>query len=352
MNFNVIKALVAKDFSLFFRNKFYTFISIIGLVVYLVIYFVMPPSVDEELGIGVYAPVMPPAFKLVQQDEGVAFEMFDSEDALKDAVTAGDYAVGMALPADIMDKFNAGEKPNIVLYYSSDAPDEIKDTVEVMVRELAYMQTGHPLAIDVSAEVLGPDMLGAQIATRDRMRLMLAIMLIMFEMLGLASLIAEEVEAGTIRALLVTPMSTRELFAAKLIMGVGLTFTQGVLFMAIVGGLNHQPIIVLLALLLGSILFTGSGFLIASISRDMLSSMGWGIVVLLIYSIPSFGIMFPGIVTGWAKVIPSYYLTDILHKASNFNAGWGDVWLNMLILTGFIAVVIWAGTTVLRRKFQ
>jgi len=352
MNWRVIKALVAKDFSLFFRNRFYTLITILGIVVYLIIYFVMPPSVDEELEIGLYAPVMPPVFTQIQEEEGLEFEIFESGEALKEAITQGTCQAGVALPADIMEKFAAGQKPQISLYFPADAPDEIRDTVETMVRELAYLQTGQSLAIDLSTEILGPDMLGEQIPIRDRLRILLAVMLIMFEMMGLSSLISEEVEQGTIQALLVTPMSVRELFAAKLIIGVSLAFIQGVLFMAIVGGLNSQPLIIITALLLGSILFTGSGFLIASLARDMLTSMGWGITILLIYSIPAFGIMLPGTITDWAKAIPSYYLANTIHQASNFNAGWGDVWLNLLILLGFNLVIVWGGIIALRRKLQ
>ncbi len=352
MNWRVIKALIVKDFSLFFRNRFYALITVLGIVFYLIIYFVMPPSVDEKLEVGLYAPVMPPVFTQIQEEEGLEFEIFESEEALKEAIINGVHEAGVALPADIMEKFASGQKPLITLYFSADAPDEIKDTVETVIRELSYLQTGQALAIDISAETLGPDMLGEQIPIRDRMRLMLVIVLIMFEMMGLASLISEEVEQGTIQALLVTPMSVRELFAAKLIMGVSLAFIQGVLFMAIVGGLNSQPLIILIALLLGSILFTGTGFLIASLSRDMLTSMGWGITLLLIYSIPLFGIMFPGTITDWAKAIPSYHLADVIHQASNFNAGWGDVWLNLLILLGFNLVIVWGGIMALRRKFQ
>ena len=352
MNLGVIKALAAKDFALFFRNRFYTYITVIGIVFYLIIYFVMPSSVDENLEIGLYASVLPPVFELIQEEEGLDIVLFEAEESLKEAVTDGVYQAGIALPADIMEKFASGEKPRIMLYFSTDTLDEVKDAVETMVRELAYLQTSQALAIDISAEVLGRDMLGEQIPIRDRMRILLAIMLIMFEMMGLASLISEEVEQGTIRALLVTPMSARELFTAKLIMGVSLTFTQGVLFMAIVGGLNNQLLITIIALLLGSALFTGTGFLIASLARDMLSSMGWGITALLIYSIPSFGIMFPGIITDWAKAIPSYYLADTIHQASNFNAGWGDTWTNILILLGFNIVIIWGGIMALRRRFQ
>jgi ABC-2 type transport system permease protein len=352
MNLGIIKALVAKDFALFFRNRFYSYITVIGIVFYLIIYFVMPSSVDENLEVGIYAPVLPPVFELIQEEEGLDIVLFESEESLKEAVTDGVYQAGIALPADIMDKFASGEKPRIILYFSTDTLGEVKDAVETMVRELAYLQTGQALAIDISAEILGQDMLGEQVPIRDRIRILLVIMIIMFEMMGLASLITEEVEQGTIRALLVTPMSVRDLFIAKLIMGTSLALIQGILFMAIVGGFNQQALIIILALLLGCTLFTGTGFLIASLARDMLSSMGWGITILLIYSIPSFSVMFPGIITDWAKAIPTYYLADTLHQASNFNAGWGDNWINILILIGLNTIIIWGGIMALRRRFQ
>jgi ABC-2 type transport system permease protein len=352
MNFGVIKALVAKDFALFFRNRFYSLITVLGIITYLIIYFVMPSSVDEELEIGLYAPVLPPVFEVIQQGEGIEFELYDSDEALKEAITDGAHIAGVTLPADIMEKFASGLKPVVTLYFPAYAPDEIKDTIETMIRELAYLQTGQTLAIEVSAEILGPDLLGEQIPIRDRMRLMLAIVLIMFEMMGLASLISEEVEHDTIRALLVTPMSVRDFFTAKLIMGTSLAFVQGALFMAIVGGLNSQPFIVLTALLLGSILFTGSGFLIASLAKDMLTSMGWGITIFLIYSIPAFGVIFPGTVTDWVRAIPTYYLTNTIHQASNFNAGWSGIWTDLLILLAFIIVIVWGGIMALRRKFR
>ncbi|HEX78860.1 MAG TPA: ABC transporter permease [Dehalococcoidia bacterium] len=352
MNLSVIRALVAKDFALFFRNRFYAYITFLGIVFYLIIYFVMPSSVDEELDIGLYAPVLPPAFKVLQTEEGFNIVSFDSDESLKDAVTEGIYHAGVSLPVDIMEKFTSGEKPLVTLYFSTSATEEVVNAIETTVRELAYLQTGQTLAIDISSEVLGTDMLGNQIPTRDRLRVMLVIVLVMFEMMGLASLISEEVEQGTIRALLITPMSTRELFAGKLIMGTGLAFVQGVLFMAIVGGLNQQSLLIITMLLLGSAMFTGTGFLVASLSRDMLSSMGWGVTILLIYAIPAFGVMFPGIITGWAKAIPSYYLVDTVHRASNFNASWGENWVNLLILFGFNIVIIWCGIMALRRRFQ
>lgn len=351
MNSGIIRVLVAKDLSLFFRNRFYAAVTALGIVFYIVIYLVMPSSVDEELEIGLYAPVLPPVFELIQ-GEGLEIEVFETEEALIEAVTEGRYAAGVALPADIMEKFALGQKPQITLYSPADAPPEITDAVEIMVKELAYLQTGQPLAIEVSAEILGRDMLGKQIPPRDRLRPLLAIMIIMFETMGLASLISEEIEQGTAQALLVTPMTVQDLFLAKGIMGVGLAFGQAVLFMAIVGGLASQPLIILTTLLLGGMLVTGAGFLVASLAKDMMSVMAWGFVVIIVFAIPAFGILFPGTISGWVRAIPSYYLADTVHQAASFGAGWGDIWSNLLILLGFNLVIVWGGIMALRRKFR
>jgi len=351
LSVRIVTALVAKDLSLFFRNKFFGLITGLGIVAYIVIYFVMPSSVNETLQIGLYAEVVPPAFEQVSE-EGIVFETFESEDALIEAVTEGQYASGVALPPDILDLLASGEKPQISIYSAADTPEEVTDAVEVIIRELAYLQAGQPLAVDISVEVLGPDMLGQQIPIRDRMRPLLAVFLVMFEMIGLASLITDEVQQGTGRALLVTPMTVKDLFAAKGLLGVSLAFVQAALFMAVVGGMSSQPLIILTALLLGAVLVTGFAFLIASLSRDMMSALGWGMVILIIFIIPAFGILFPGTVSTWTKIIPSYYLADTVHQASAFGAGWGDVSLNLFILVGFDVAVIWAGIIALGRRFR
>jgi ABC-2 type transport system permease protein len=351
MNWRIIGTLISKDLSLFFRKRAITVLTFVGLIFYLVIYFVMPSSVDENLKIGLYTPMPLPAFTQVQE-EGLEITAVDSEVALKEGVIDGSYIVGISLPADIMEKFSSGQKPTIDLYFTPDVPEETKESMEVLIRELAYLQTGQTLALDVSEEVLGPDMLGTPIPPRDRLRPLLAVFIIMMELLGLANLISEEVERRTAQALLVTPTTVTELFVAKSIAGIGLAFVQAVLIMVIIGGMNVQPLIVLVTLLLGAALATGISFLIAARAKDFMSVMSWSFPVLIILIVPSFSVMFPGAVTGWVKVIPSYYLVDTIHRAANYGSGWADVWLNLLILLGFTLAITWAGIFVLRRKFQ
>jgi len=351
MNWRIINALVSKDFSLFFRNRFFSIVTVIGIIFYIIIYFVMPRTVDESLNIGLYSPVMIPSFEQAGE-EGLDVQVVQSEEELKEGVIEGQYIAGIALPADIMENLLSGQKPKLSVYFASDVPEEIKDTIEVIIRELAYQQAGQQLNVEIKEEIIGPDMMGMQVPPRDRMRPLLAVMLLIFETYGLANLISEEVERRTVQALLITPMTIKGFFIAKGIVGISLAFGQAVLFMAIVGGINQQPLIIITTLLLGAVLVTGIGFIIASLSKDFMSVLAWGMVALIPLFIPSFGVMFPGAVTDWIKVIPSYYMVDTVHRAANFGAGWGDIWLNLIILLAFDIVLVLIGIIVLRRKAQ
>jgi ABC-2 type transport system permease protein len=352
MKIRTIKALLKKDLALFMSNRFYLLITIVGLIFYIGVYFVLPKQVDESFSLAMYAPVMPPAFAQITESEGADIKYYPDEASLKQAVLNGNYQVGVALPPDIMTTWAAGGKPEIKIYYSSTAPAEVSAAVTALVKELAYAQTGQALNYQTSEEILGPDMLGNQIALRDRMKPLLAIFILLVEILTLASLIATEIEQGTARALLITPLSTSELFMAKGVLGVGLAFIQAIIFMGLVGGLSHQPLIILTTLIIGCLMVVGIGFLVASLARDVNAVTGWGMLILIILTIPGFGTAIPGLISNWAKVIPSYYLTDTVSRVANYGAGWGDISTNLIILAAFTALVIWAGMATLRRRYR
>ncbi len=351
MNWQIVSALIAKDFKLYFRNRFFALITVLALVAYIAIYFVMPRTVDETLEMAVYAPVLPPILEQAES-QGLEFVLMESEEQLKEAIVGGKYLAGVVVPPDLMDKLISGEKGRLDVYFSTDTPKELRDSITVLLEEMAYLQTGQMLSVRVSLEVLGRDMVGIQIPARDRLLPMLAVTILMMEMLGLASLISSEVVGRTIQALLITPMTIRGLFAAKLIMGVSLAFAQVLLFMAVTGGLSQQPLIIILALLLGAIMATGIGFLVASASKEMTTVMAWGMPAIIVLSVPAFGVLAPGTVSDWVKAVPSYYLVDTVYQAANFNAGWSDIWDNLLILLGFDIFLVWLGITVLGRKFR
>jgi ABC-2 type transport system permease protein len=91
MNTRVIKALIKKDLALFVSNRFYMLITIIGLVCYIGIYFVVPVPLDKKLSLAMYVPIVPPAFSHLTGHEGADVEFFSTEESLKQAVLDSDY---------------------------------------------------------------------------------------------------------------------------------------------------------------------------------------------------------------------------------------------------------------------
>jgi ABC-2 type transport system permease protein len=352
MNAEMIGALLRKDLVLFFSNRFFALVTILALVAYAAIYFLMPDQVDETLEMAIYTTESTVPLGPELAESGVVLHEMSSPEALREAVAAGEQQVGAVLPAGFARNVALGQPQTVQLYFSAAFPEEFKELYIIFFRELGFILSGQPLNIEVEEEVLGVDRAGEQIAYRDRMLPLFAIFVLMVEMLGLASLIAGEITEGTISALLVTPLRVEGLFTAKAIFGVGLAFIQAVLLLAVTGGLNQQPLLVLVLLLLGAFLVTGLGFLIASVAHDLMSVMGWGVVAIVAMSLPAFSVLLPGLTTGWVRAIPSYYLVDGMNQVLNYGAGWEEVGGNLLALALLSALFLALGIVVLRRRFR
>lgn len=350
MSWQIVRTLIVKDITLFFRNRFFAFISVLGLVAYITIYFLLPNSVDETLRIGIYAPELPPVFDELIEAEGLEVQQMDSVQALKSAVLEAEVTAGYVLPEDIMGVIASGEKPVIQIFFPASLPQEARDIYTIMLKELAFSMVGKPINIEVTEEVLGVDLVGRQIPIRDRLLPLIAVFVLMMETLGLSTLLSEELENQTLQALLITPLTIRKLFFGKGATGTGMAFIQAVLLIAVTGGLSNQPGLIMLALLLGAFLVTGIGFLLASVGRDLMGILAWGILAILILSLPAIGLLFPGTITNWVKLIPSYYLVDTVNRAINYGISNSDAIRNLGILLIIDLVIFWLGTVALRRK--
>jgi ABC-2 type transport system permease protein len=352
MNSRMIKALLKKDSRLFVHNRFYLLITVVGIIIYIAVYFILPSNSDNSLKLAMYAPQNPPAFSPRSLEQGIQIDSFNDLESMQSAVREGLYQMAIALPPDMLQTWQKGQKPQIEIYYGPGTPVELRDVAVKIVEEMAYAQTGQALNYHISAEILGTDLQGSQIALRDRMRPLMAVFILLVEILTLSSLISVEIEQGTARALLITPLRVSGLFLAKGVLGMGLALGQVVLFMLLVGGFNHQPLIMIAILVLGSLMAVGIAFLLASLSRDVNAITGWGLLILIVLAIPGFGTVMPGLLADWAKIIPSYYLTDTINKISNYSLGWSDVSLNLLVLAAMTAILIWGGIAALRRRYQ
>lgn len=355
MNASVVAAIVRKDLAAFTRDRFFMLVTVLGLVLYPLFFWLLPGTVDETLHLGVTPPsvaavVAPPQ----AQGAGLAVVPYGDEEALADAVLAraDDVAGGIAFPEDFLAATAAGEPTTVRLLLTADVPPEIRDSMRALVAEIAYVVSGALPPVDPATQVvvLGEDRMGDQVPLREQLRPLLAFVVLLVETLALASLVASEVQQRTVTALLVTPATTVDFLAAKGILGTALAFVEAAVIVALVGGLATQAPLVLLALFLGAALVTGLGMIAGAFGRDFISVLFLSMTFMVPLMIPAFAVLFPGTAAGWVRVLPSYPLVDTIVRVTTAGAGWSDVGLSLLGLAAWCVALFALGVFVLRRR--
>lgn len=352
----MIAALIQKDFTLYFRNQFFALITGLGLVAYLAVYFLMPASMEEALSFGLYVEAPEASAIDERMEEYLIAERFDSEEALVAALEENEFPAGMVVTAEQAAAMERGESVSVRTYYAPGIPGDVRsayDDVLTVLMNVVRSPAGNEFgAIEEESEVLGPDLSGQPIAARDRLLPMLILAILVTETMGLATLITEEVEKGTVQALLTSPLRLSQFFTGKTIMGLSLAFAQVLLIVLVTGTITTAPAILLTTLLLGSLLVTGLAFIIAALSRDFTSVMGYSVIFLLVLMIPAITVIFPAIATEWVELIPTFYLVDALHRVLNYGADWGDVGAHLLTLAIVSLLFLGLGSLALRRRLQ
>jgi ABC-2 type transport system permease protein len=351
MSGRIISTIIRKDLRAFGRDRFFLYMTLLGLVAYSVVFYFLPSSVDETVSLGVHGADRA-GFSLDSMP-GVEILEFDSRDSLVEGVRDGDDLVaGLAFPEGFAADLEAGAPVTVEILVPSGIPPEFEHLAEGLVLGIAMQVTGEPPAASplTRTVVLGTDRIGDQMSLQEQMRPLLVFFVLLIETLALATLVATEVHGRTVLAVLATPATIGDFLAAKGILGTALALSEAGLLMAIIGGLAPDPLLVLFVLLLGAVLVTGLGMIAGSFGKDFLNVLFISMFIMLPLMIPVFGVLFPGSPALWVKALPSFGLVDAIVGATVDEAGWSGVGPTLLLLAGWCVVAFGTGVWTLRRK--
>jgi ABC-2 type transport system permease protein len=357
---HVIRAIVAKDLRMFIRDRFYVLISVLGLVLFGALYFVLPATTEETIPVGVHLPggeQLLEAALAESGEEGLSLTVYATTEALTDAVAdGGEIAAGLDFPEGFLVDAAGGTPTTVRVLLSGDAPEPLRPALTAAVREIAFALGGHepPVALpDVEEMVLGEDRAGDPVTAREQLRPLLVLIVLLMEMFALASLVAVEISQRTVVAVLATPARAADVLAAKAVLGTSLAFCQALLIGLVVGAFGGATApVVLLALLLGALLVTGVGLIAGATGGDFVAVVFWCMLFFIPLAIPAFGVLFPGAPTLWVQVLPSYGLVEILSRGTAAGASAVELIPYLVPLAAWVAVALLVGTVVLRHRVR
>ena len=352
---DVVGAIIRKDLVLFSRDRFYVLVTVLGLVVYAVVFWLLPSTVNETIHLGLHgsglSQLLGPAISGAQ--EGVAVTDYPSTEALRDAVAGGEVAAGVDLPDGFLASVRAGRHTSVTVFADADVPPELQTAAAAFVREVAYVVAGRQLPVsmpDLEQVVLGPDRAGAQVSLQERMRPLFAFMVLLVEMLALATLVAAEIQQRTITAVLATPARLSDVLTAKAVLGTAMAFTEAILLLAATRSFGQGVVLLLVATLLGAVLVTGFGLIAGSAGRDFIGIVFWSLLFLIPLAIPAVAILFPGSAASWVRVLPSYGLVQAIIGATAYGEHLADAAGDLGMLALWCAAAFAIGLVMLRRK--
>lgn len=184
---------------------------------------------------------------------------------------------------------------------------------------------------------------------------------IMSVLTGLPRAIAYEKDVGTMSGFLVAPISRSAIIGGKALSRIIRGLIQGLMVLLlsmVLFGVTIQGnfLSVLLMLLLGVFSFIGLGIVLTSLAEDE-ETAGAIIMTLTFPMMFLSGIFFPielmpGFMQTLAYCLPFVYAVDGMRKVMIFGVGLGEIWLNVLLLLGFGAVMLAIAVPVFRRAMN
>ena len=353
----IMLAVFRKDLYLMFRDFIFVFMTLLSLVFFVGIYWLLPKNVDETISLGISGVGIEAAFSALsgEEEEGIGVSRFEGPDELRAAVAGKDVEIGLSFPDDFIQSLRSGEQVTVKVLARANIPPEITRAMSSFVREISYVLAGYELPVSEPTEemvILGTDRAGDQLTVRDRLKPLYAFILLIVEAIALGTLISSEIQHRTVTAVLATPARLTDVLAAKGVIGTLLAFTEATIVLLLIRGFGPAPGIVLVAIFLGAIMVTGIAMISGAAGKDFVSTMLLGMIFLIPLAVPAFAVLFPGSAAPWVRILPSYGLVQAIVGTSFYGYGWADSARYLLILTGWCAVFAAAGILILRRRVK
>ena len=357
----IVLAIVRKDLVELSRDRVWLLLTPLTLALGIAVFWLMPADVDETLTIGVAPASLASSLEQLARAEGaegLTVVGFDDVTALANAVLGDDpegrrIDAGLALPEGFVVRVRTGQQTDVQVMLAAALPPEFARALESAVRELALMLAGAPLPVTLLPQdqvVVGVDRAGAQVPLREQLRPLLVVMVLLVESLALASLIATEVASKTVAAIVATPARIADLVAAKGLTGTLLAFGQALFLLLVLQGLARQPLVVLLATLIGALLVSSVALLAGAAGRDFMTTLFIGMLLLVPMTLPAFALLFPGSASTWLQVLPSFGVLEAMYGASALGRGIDELGAPLAASAAWAVALLALGAAVLGRR--
>jgi ABC-2 type transport system permease protein len=299
----------------------------------------------ERSKMGVYDQGQSALTGIIQANSSFIIKEYKDEVDLKSAARRGAVDVGIVLPADFDTRAAAN---NIVLtaYIWGESQAKSRTLIPIALASAVRQIAGSELPVKIETIPLGN---GNSQPWSNRLIPLIILLAVFFGGLMIpASSLINEKNRRTLEALYVTPVTLREIFISKGIIGIILAVIMGALTLTISSGFSSTWVPVMLVLVMGAMMAAAFGLLAGALVKDMNTLYAlWKFGGLLLFA-PAIIYMFPQIPQWIGYFFPTFYvikpIVDLtLNGAALSSVVWFLIVVVVLVIVLFMAVSFVSG---------
>jgi ABC-type Na+ efflux pump permease subunit len=270
--------------------------------------------------------------------------------------TAGGAIGGIAIPVNFDQDIAAGRQPELTVYLNT------KKAIAQLTafRQLILQQVWelNPAAVPARinwSEISAVEGSATGTAFQVEHYLLVLLLVMSLAMTGafvVPLLMVEEKEKHTMEFLLVSPATHLEVVMGKALTGLVYSVLGAAAMLLLNQGWKGNWPVTILAVVLGALFMVAMGLLMGSVFKTVMQVNTWASVVLMIILLPTMFtvIQIPPAVNFVVRLIPTYYLADLLNRSLGGGAVQSAVITDLGVLLGSLiltyGLVIW----ILRRQ--
>ena len=347
MNLRRISVLIGKEFTHGPKNLIFNFAIVIPVAFSLFLSLMAGSLFSGRARLGLVDDGSSALASRLLALDYVVVSSYTTAAELEEDVARGALDMGLVLPDGFDQYLREKEKAAFDVYTWGESLVRHRTQLgALLVREVIAL-SGHQIPVTVNTVLLGDE---ASVPWEVRLFPMVVIMtVILGGTMVPATFIVDEKQKRTLQALTVTPVTMGEVLAAKGAAGVIISMVVGSVILTINQAWGGQPGLLLVLLFLSAVLAAAMGVILGMLVNDITTLFtAFKSVGILLYA-PAFLYLFPQVPDWVMRLFPSYYMLGPIVEISLNHAGWGDLWLEIVILLGLIAVAVVAARLIIAK---
>jgi ABC-2 type transport system permease protein len=333
--------VLRKDIRLGPRSPVFLWVLVLPLLITLVLQVAFGSLFDPSPRLGIVDRGDSTITGAARRVEGIQVVLLNEVESLKQQVEADDLDAGLVLAEGFDAALQSGQRPSLEFYVGGRSLASTRIILAVTTLDLIRQAEGQTPPVEVAVVALGEEALPMTV----RLVPLIAMYALVIAGVFLPSFsLADEREKRTLSALVVTPVRTGEVVAAKGILGFVLAVTMAIVTLWINRALTAQPLALLVVLAMAGLLLVELGLIYGTVSKNITGVFtlikGTGFLLLA----PAVFYLFPDWPQWVAKLFPTYWVINPVYEVTVNQAGLGSVWVELVV--GLAMAALLAGLVV------